>query len=109
MLLFIGGSRGGTGVPDPLPLENHRNIGFPSNIDPDSLKILQSYQASIQCWVIMGPPAKRYSMAFYWRTDDGPFIVMFGNSIPHQLKKKKLIELGPPLTLSGSAHVLVSI
>ena len=32
-----GGSRGGQGV-DPLP-ENHRNIGFPTNIDPDPKKI----------------------------------------------------------------------
>ena len=29
---------GGSGV-RPLPLKNQKNIGFPSNIDPDSLKI----------------------------------------------------------------------
>ena len=34
------GSRGGTGGPDPEPpLKNHKNIGFPSNIDLDPLKV----------------------------------------------------------------------
>ena len=33
----MGGSRGGQGVR--TPLKNHKNIGFPSNIDPDPLKI----------------------------------------------------------------------
>ena len=41
----MGGFRGGTGGPDPL--KNHKNIGFPSNIDPDPLNItkLPSQQA----------------------------------------------------------------
>ena len=33
----IGGSRGGTGGPDPPP-ENHKNIGFLCNTGPDPLK-----------------------------------------------------------------------
>ena len=32
-------SRGGTGGPDPPPLENYKNIGFLSNTSPDPLKI----------------------------------------------------------------------
>ena len=32
-------------------------------LSPDLLKI-QSYQASIQCWAIIGMPAKRHLMAF---------------------------------------------
>ena len=35
----MGGSRGGGGDRGPDPPENHKNIGFPSNIDPDPLKI----------------------------------------------------------------------
>ena len=54
----MGGSRGGTGGPDPHPPLNHINIGFLSNTDPDSLKKSQSHQASIQCWAIIGMPAK---------------------------------------------------
>ena len=45
-------------------------------------------------------------MAFRWRADDGPLIVVVGSSPPppHQLKiKQKHVKVGPPLTkLSGS-------
>ena len=55
-----GGQRVRTPPPPPPPenLKIHRNIGFPSNIDPDPLKS-QSYQASIQWWAI-DTPAKRH-------------------------------------------------
>ena len=72
----MGGSRGrDRGSRPPFPLKNHKNIGFLSNTGPDPLKKLQSYKASIQCWVIIGPPAKR-QMAFRWRAGDGPLIVV---------------------------------
>ena len=63
-----------------------------------------SYQASIQCWAIIGTPAKRHLMAFRWRTDDGPLIVAFVWILsPH--RDKNVVKVGPPLTkLSGSAH-----
>ena len=48
-------------------LKNHKNIGLPSNIGLDPLNS-QSYQASIECWAIIGTPAKR------WRAYDGPLI-----------------------------------
>ena len=63
----MGGSRGGTGGLDPP--ENHKNIGFPSNIDLDPLKP-QCYQASIQWWAIIGTPANVISMAFRLRATD---------------------------------------
>ena len=113
--LLIGGvnmcgSRGGTGGPDPLPppppppMKNHKNIGFSSNT--------VRYQASIQCWGIIGTPVKRHLMAFRWRAHDGPLIVVLGSSLPSSTKKKKrknknknVVKVGPPLTkLSGSAH-----
>ena len=53
------GSREGTGGPDPPPLKNHKNTGFSSNTGPDPLKN-RSCQPSIQCWAIIGPPAKRH-------------------------------------------------
>ena len=41
-------------------------------------------------------------MAFRWRANDGPLIVVFGSSLPHQIKN---VKVGPPLTkLSGFAH-----
>ena len=51
-----GGERG----PD-SPMKNHKSIGFLSNPEKS-----QSYQASIQCWAIIGPPGKRH-------LNDGPF------------------------------------
>ena len=46
-----------------------------------------------------------FEMAFCWQSDDGPFIVLFGSSMPSSPKEN--IKFGPPLTkLSGSAHVL---
>ena len=42
------------------PPEKSQNKGFLSNTGPDPLKKSQSYQASIQRWAIIGPPAKRH-------------------------------------------------
>ena len=77
------GSRGGDRGSGPHPLENHKDIGFLSNTGPDHEKS-QSYQASIQSWVVIGMPVKRHLNVF--------------NSIwiSSSTKKKKL---------SGSAHI----
>ena len=40
------------------PLRNHKNIGFPSDTDPEPLKNHKAAQANIQCWAINGTPAK---------------------------------------------------
>ena len=37
----------GTGGPDPSPLKNHKNIGFPSNIDLDPPKKLPSQHSMV--------------------------------------------------------------
>ena len=46
-------------------------------------------------------------MAFRWRADDGPLIVIFEFSHPSSTKnqqKKNVVKVGPPLTkFSGSA------
>ena len=95
----------GTGGPDPPP-KNHKIIGFSSKTGPDPLKN-RSYQASIQCWAIIGTPGK---LAFRWRADDDPLIVVLRSSLPSSTsskkqKTKKNVKIGPPLTkLSGSAH-----
>ena len=86
--------RGGTGGPDPLPLKNDKNIGFSINTGPDSLKN-RSYQANIQCWAIIGTPVKRHLMAFRWRADDGPLIVVLG-SLKKRKKKKERCQSWTP-------------
>ena len=54
---------GGHGVL--TPPKNHKNIGFLSNTGPDPLK---SHKAT--------------KMAFRWRADDGPLLVLFGSPFP---------------------------
>ena len=50
------GSRGGgRGYRHPLPEKSQS-----CNTGPDPLKKQYIYQASIQCWAIIGPPAKRH-------------------------------------------------
>ena len=63
--------------------------GFSGNTGPDPLKN-RSYQASIQCWAIIGRPAKCHLMAFRWRADYGPLIMVLPSST-----KKKLSNLDP--------------
>ena len=46
-------------------------------------------------------------LAFRWRADDGPLIVLFGptHSSSTKKRKKNVIKVGPPLTkFSGTAH-----
>ena len=94
----MGGSEGGQGVR--TPLKNHKNIVFHSNTGQDSLKKHNGYQASIQCWAIIGTP----EIAFRWRADVGPNIVVFGSSLLSSTKKT-LSKVEPPLAkLSRFVH-----
>ena len=52
-----GGGEGGGGW-GPDPTEKSQNLGL--QYWPRCPEKSQSYQASIQCWAIIGPPAKRY-------------------------------------------------
>ena len=51
-----GGGGGGAGGPDPT----EKSPKFRETILAQIPKKSQNYQASIQCWVIIGPPAKRH-------------------------------------------------
>ena len=94
----------------PPPLKNHKNIGFPGDIDPDPLKI-----AKLPSQHLMLDHHRHASeMPFKWRFAGGSMLVrIFWYLDPlssHQQKKtnkKTLSKLdGPPLAkLSGSALV----
>ena len=56
----MGGSRGGDRGPDP-PLKNHKNIGFLSNIGPDSLKNHKATKPAFN----FGPLSARQRNAIY--------------------------------------------
>ena len=67
----MGGSRvGGQGVR--TPLKNHKNIVNLSNTGPDPLKNNKATKPALDK-----------------ENNDGPFIVVFGSSIPSTKKKKK--------------------
>ena len=88
------------------PPENHKNIGFVRKTGPDPMKKSQSYQASIQCWAIIGTPAKRHlkgvSLAGRCWPADGLLKVVFGSCLPSSTRKKSVVNVGPPLKkLSG--------
>ena len=79
---FMLGSRGGGGgrqvIGTPLPLVNHKAIGFLSNTGPDPLENQKATKPAFN----VGPSSLR-------RSDDGPLLVVFGC----QLKK---LEPPPP-------------
>ena len=64
--MFMGGSRGGTGGPDPT-LENHKNIGFLNNTGPDPLKNHKVTKPAFYG----GPSSARQQNAIKWRFADG--------------------------------------
>ena len=76
---------GRTGGPEPL--KNYKNIGFPSNIEPDLLKItnLPSHNSMEGGGGGGGALSARQrnaiSTAFRWRADDGKPLVAFGSSL----------------------------
>ena len=111
--LVMGGSREGTGGPDPPPpMKNHKNIGFFTNTGPVPLKTHKATKPAFD----VGPSSARQrnaiAMAFRWRTDDGPFIsVLYLDPLSsYQLKMiiiiKKRSQICAPLlkNRSRSAH-----
>ena len=80
-------------------LKNHKNIGSLSNTGSDPLKNHKTTEPAFH----VGPSsARQRNMAFPWRADDGPLIVVFHSSLLHVIK---VVSVGPsPTKLSGSAH-----
>ena len=79
----------------PVPLKNHKATKSAFNVEPSLVR----QQNAIY-------------MAFRWRADEGPLMVVIDPSSPHQTKKKQKknpVKIGPPLKkLSGSAHEVYS-
>ena len=66
-------------------LKNHKNIGFSSNTGPGPLKHRKATKPAFN----VGPSSARQRnvMAFRWRADDVPLIVVLGSSLPSSTKK----------------------
>ena len=68
------------------PLKNHKNIGFLRNTGPDPLKYHKATKPAFNVGQ-SSAPASETPLKFRWQADDGPFIVVFGSSIPSSTKK----------------------
>ena len=101
----MGGFRWGKGVR--TPLKNHKNIGFPSNINPDPLKS-QSYQARIQWWGIIDTPAKRHSSGVSLMGQWWPILVAFRSSLTTPSDKMFWIRACMQCVLTGSIEIKLS-
>ena len=105
-ILFMCGSRGVV-VRESGALKNHESIEFLTSTGPDPLENHKATKPSFN----VGPSSARQRnailMAFHWRSDIGPLLVVFGSTLPSLIIK--LVKVGPPLTkLSGSAHAVIS-
>ena len=83
------GSRGGRqgGLEHPPPLENYKAIGFLSNTGSDPLENHKATKPAINVGPLSAHQGKNALMAFRWRANDGPFLVVFGSSLPSLTKK----------------------
>ena len=84
--------RGEARSPDPPPFKKSLKKGFLSILVRFPLKS-QSYQVSIQCWVINQRNANL--TVFRWQANDGPLLWCLDPLSHHQLKKT-LSKLDPP-------------
>ena len=76
---LMRGSRVGQGVRTPLPPKNHKNIGFLSNTVPDPLNNhKKTGKPAFNVGQSLARQRNAISMAFCWRADDGPLLVIFG-------------------------------
>ena len=99
------GSRGGGGKRVRTPLKITKLFGFLSILVLIPCRTT-SYQASIQCWATIVPPAKRH---FKWRFAGGPMMAVlkwYLDPLSHHQLKKIVVKVGDPLN-NGSAHDMV--
>ena len=82
---MCGSRRGDTGSRPPPPLKNPKNIGFHRNPGPDPLKNHKAFNFGLTS----ACQQNAILMAFCWRADNDPLIVVFGTSSTYQLKKRK--------------------
>ena len=85
----MGGSREGTGGPDPL--KNHKNIGFLCNAGPDPLKNHKATKPAFNVGPSIARQQNAISMVFPLRADYDPFKWYLNPLSPHQQKKRNQI------------------
>ena len=85
------------------PLNNHKTIGFPSNTRSNPLKNLKVTKPEFNVGPSLVRQRNAIYMAFRWRADVGPLIVVFRSSLSSSTQNKKRCQRRTPLAkLSGS-------
>ena len=96
--------RGRTGGPKPPPLENHKVMGFLSNIGPGPFENHKAIKPAFN----VGPSSdlwrKALQIAVCSWANDGPFLWYLDPLSPHQLKKIVVRGGLSVIKFSGSAH-----
>ena len=69
--------RGDRGSGPPPPLKNHKNLGFLGNTGPDLLKNHKATKPAFNVGPLSARQRNAIYMAFRWRADGGPPIVVF--------------------------------
>ena len=59
------------------PLQNHKNMGFRCNTGPDPLENHKATQPAFNVGTSSARQRNAILMAYRWRADDGPLIVVF--------------------------------
>ena len=97
----------GTGVRTP-PLIYHIAIGFLSNTGLYHLKSNKATKPTFNVGPSSSSKRNAILMAFRFRAENDPLLVVFGPSLPstiNQKEKEHSVRVGPPLTrVSGSAN-----
>ena len=90
------GPEWGTKGQDPPPPENLQKIGFLSNSDLDPQK---NYEATEPAFNVGQSSARQRNailMAFRWRADGGPLILVFRSSHHSSTRNKKVVKISDP-------------
>ena len=82
--------------PTSPPLKNYKNIGFPSNSGPDPLKNYEATEPAFNVGPLSACQRNTILMAFRWRADICPLIVVLPSSQHASSKQlKKMSKLDP--------------
>ena len=68
------------------PMKNRKNIGFLLQYWPGSSENHKTTKPAFNVGSSSARQRNAITMAFRWRADDGPFIAVFGSSIPSSNK-----------------------
>ena len=80
------GTGGQLSPPHPLPLKDHKAIGFLIRTAPNPMNDHKAIKPKFNVWPSWARLRNAIKMAFHWRADDGQILVVFGSSLRSSTK-----------------------